>query len=977
MSEKKLNQEQKKAVEHLAGPMLVVAGAGTGKTTVLIERLKFLIKNRKAEGDEVLLLTFTEKGAGEMEERALEILPYGFFDLWISTFHSFCERILREHALDIGLSSDFRIVSTTEQWILVKKNLDLFDLDYYQPLGNPNKFIFELVKHFSRLKDEYISTREYLDFVDNKIEDKDISLGGIDSKQIKNDDEKGEILRYRELANAYNTYNKILLDNGLLDFGDLVNYCLKLFETRPVILEKYREQFKYIMIDEFQDTNLSQYMLIKLLASPKNNLLVVGDDDQSIYKFRGASLSNIMEFKDDFPKAREVVLNNNYRSGQNILDLAYKFIQHNNPNRLEERIKIDKKLNSPLSISDEIRHYQFDSIFNEQSWVAEKISALKKNDPGLKWSDFAILVRSNAIAQEYLEELKRKNIPATFVSLRGLYYKPIILDSIAYLKLLDDYHESSSLFRVLNIDVFRIDHKDLIEISRFSRRKNWSMYETLKNIEVVTKIDSSTQEKIKFLMTLIEKHSQLVKEESPSKVFYSFVHDAGLDKKDYDEFLEYYSYLNQFYEKIKKFEAQVPGARLKDFMELLDMELDSGETGSLRLDFGDSETVNIMTVHASKGLEFKNVFLVNLVDKKFPTINRQDKIQIPLELLKEEVPDSKNAHIEEERRLFYVALTRAKEKLFLCSAKDCGGVREKRVSVFVEESDIVSESLESASQDKNMLLRDIERSSSVVPTKKIEYSLPTKFSFSQIEAYSNCPLQYKFNFLIKIPVPSKSVFVFGRLMHNVLREMMSMLISTGQMGMFGDKRTSKVVPSLKDFQTSFKKYWMDEGYASKEEAGKYKKQGQDMIRSLHAYYESAKWPDVLFCEKSFTCKISNYFFKGSIDRVDRLEDGTLEIVDYKTGTAKKSLSYKEKRQLILYKIALEEGLGERVSKQSFIYLENTSIQSFVSTEKEEEKLKQEIIATIEEMKKGDFSAKPGFLCDYCDFNNICEFRKKN
>jgi DNA helicase-2/ATP-dependent DNA helicase PcrA len=959
--------------------MLVVAGAGTGKSTILVERLRYLVEKKLARGDEILLLTFTEKGAGEMEDRALEILPYGYFDLWISTFHGFCERILREHALDIGLSSDFKILSSTEQWILIKKNLDLFNLDYYKPLGNPNKFIYELVKHFSRLKDEYIRDSEYLDYSKK-----------INKKKNLGEDEQEDAKRYWELAEAYKIYNQILLNNGYLDFGDLIVYTLKLLETRPAILAFYRDKFKYIMIDEFQDTNWSQFALIKLLAAPKNNLLVVGDDDQSIYKFRGASLSNILQFKDDFPDAKEVVLVYNYRSGQEILDTAYGFIQHNNPNRLEEKIKIDKRLKSGLDLHARVKHLHFANLMDEQEWVIKKIKKIKAENKEATWSDFAILIRANSSADDFVAELNRKHIPNVFVSLRGLYYKSIILDCIAYLKLLDHYHESSALFRVLNMEVFKVGHKDLVAISRFARRKSWSLFETLNNLGEISDISETAVNNIGLLLKLIKKHSVLVQKTSPSRIFAHFVHDARLDQKKYQENLEYFSYLNQFYQKIKKFDNDLPGSRLKDFMELLSMELEAGETGALRLDFDDADMVSIMTAHASKGLEFNYVFIVNLVDKKFPTINRKDKITIPDILVKDNVnceakegalgqlgQKSKTAHIEEERRLFYVALTRAKKHLFLTSAKDCGGVREKKPSIFIKEAKVDTDKRAETKVDNNILLRDIGQMTSPLVGEKIDFALPSKFSFSQIEAYANCPLQYKFNFILKVPTLSKAVFVFGRLMHNTLKDSMLGLINSPQLDMFSKtvEVEKKKSPNLDDLLNNFKKYWNDDGYDTKEDREKYKTSGIEMLKLFFVKMEKQGWPDVLFVEKSFTHNIGGYFFKGSIDRVDRLPDGTLEIVDYKTGNPKEKLDYKEKRQLILYKIALEEGMGEKVSKLSFFYLKNASIVSFDMSDKDEEKLKLDIEKSITEINTGQFPPKPGFLCAYCDFNNICEFRQ--
>jgi DNA helicase-2/ATP-dependent DNA helicase PcrA len=421
---KTLNTAQKAAVTHNDGPLLIVAGAGTGKSTVLTNRLAYLISECDVKPECILLVTFTEKGAGELEERADKILPYGYVNLWIHTFHGFGERLLRDHALDIGLSPAFKVLSQTEQWILVKKNLDLFDLDYYRPLGDPTKFIHEMISHFSRLKDENISPAAYLEFVDSLKADTD-SITSSSSKAVKKASLANEkpdkakkskkagsteaddldISRLEELAKAYHTYNKLLLDQGLLDFGDLIVYTLKLFRERPNILAHYRDQFSHIMVDEFQDTNTAQYDLIKLLAAPKNNLVAVGDDDQSIYRFRGASLSNILQFKDDFPAAKEIVLTDNYRSGQVILDAAHTFIKHNDPDRLEAKLGLDKRLKAADPNPGTIRYLEFATEFSEVQAVADMVQALHDSKHAESWADMAILVRANSAADNFTREL--------------------------------------------------------------------------------------------------------------------------------------------------------------------------------------------------------------------------------------------------------------------------------------------------------------------------------------------------------------------------------------------------------------------------------------------------------------------------------------------------------------------------------------------------------------------------------------------
>jgi DNA helicase-2/ATP-dependent DNA helicase PcrA len=961
-----LNQAQAAAVSHRRGPLLVVAGAGTGKTTVLVRRLADILQTEGLDSDKILLLTFTEKSAAEMEERADRLLPYGYFDLWIHTFHAFCEKILREHAIDIGLTSDFKVLGATDQWLLVKKNLERFDLDYYRPLGNPNKFIAELLKHFSKLKDENISATEYLEYV----------------AKIK-DEEAEEVARLQELAGAYQVYNEILLETGSLDFGDLIVYALRLLNSRPRLLDFYQKQFTYIMVDEFQDTNWAQYELVKLLALPDNNLMVVGDDDQAIYRFRGASLANIMQFKEDFPQAKEVVLTENYRSRQDILDIAHNFISHNNPNRLEDKLGINKTL---LAKGGEAKagcppaFVLLNKQEDELSYVAEKILSIYQRDQvsgDASWSDFAILARSNDTAENFVKELSRRGVPNQFVSLRGLYYKPIILDCLAYLRLLDNYHESSALFRVLNISAFRISHTDLITLNRFARRKAWSLFETLKKAELVADLSPEALTPIKKLLDLIENHSALVASSLPSRLFFKFVEESGIIKDlDINRDQEVFSYLNQFYQKMKKLEDGLPEMRLPDFMITIDLELEAGDNGSLRLDYSDADTVKVMTIHAAKGLEFPYVFLVNLADKKFPTINRSDKIQIPEGLVKEVLVNSKDAHTEEERRLFYVALTRAKKELYVTSAKDYGGVKEKKVSRFIEEAGLIVTE-DDKEMEANELLRDLQKEGAdfLEEQNNLE-KLPDKFSFSQLAAYEACPLQYKFAFILKIPAPDdKPSLIFGRVMHGIFYEFLKPLAQGLQRSLFVDENNIEDKFNLKKLENIFKQRWQEDGYESSQQRQEYKEKAEQALGFfMGTFFSGNLKPEPIFLEKSFSFKIGGEIIKGTIDRIDRV-DGGVEVIDYKTGKTKFKLEWKDKRQLILYQLFLEEVLQMKVLSLKYYYVESGDLLSFIPTEKEKEKLRQEIVVQIKAIRSRDFSPKPSMMCDFCDFNKICEFRQ--
>src|SRR3990167_9477274 len=325
--EKILNDQQKKAVEYEGGPLIIIAGAGTGKTTVVTDRITHLVLQKKIPLHEILALTFTEKAAREMEDRVDIAMPYGYTQMWISTFHAFCDRILRQDAHAIGLDPGYKLISEAESILLLRQNIFNIGLNLFRPLGNPTKFLDALLTHFSRLKDEDVSPKEYLEWV----------------KKQKSGEETQQ---YLELANSYKKYEELKIKEGVMDFSDLISNTLLLFRKRKNILKKYQKQFKFILVDEFQDTNYAQNELAILLAGDDKNITVVADDDQSIYRFRGAAVSNVLQFKKNFPESIVITLVENYRSTPAILNASYSLIQHNNPNRLEIVEKIDKKLKS-------------------------------------------------------------------------------------------------------------------------------------------------------------------------------------------------------------------------------------------------------------------------------------------------------------------------------------------------------------------------------------------------------------------------------------------------------------------------------------------------------------------------------------------------------------------------------------------------------------------------------------------------------
>ncbi|MFN3301556.1 MAG: ATP-dependent helicase [Patescibacteria group bacterium] len=962
-----LNQEQKEAVTHNEGPLLIVAGAGTGKTTVITRRLAWLIFSQKAKPEEILALTFTDKAAEEMEERVDRLLPYGYVDLWVSTFHSFGERILKDNALEIGLDPNFKLLTPVDAWQLMRQNLSRFQLDYYRPLGSPTRFLQALVQHFSRLKDENVKPEEYLKLAEKKL------------KEAKNKEEEEKAQKMKEVAKAYQVYEEIKAEEGYLDFGDLIVKTLEIFQKRSSILEKYRRQFKYILVDEFQDTNWAQYELLKLLAAPKNNLTVTGDDDQSLYRWRGAAYTNLIQFTRDYPDAKVVVLKENYRNKQNILDLAYQFIQLNNPDRLEAqlvekkeiKIPLIKKLKTVRQGDGIISHLHLRTQEEEADAVIKKIIELKKENRDLSWSDFAILVRANDYADLFIQKLSQLEIPYQFIASRGLYRQPEIMDLISFLKLLDNYHESTALYRVISLPIFHFDSLDLMNLMHYSRRKNLSLYETFKQSDILA-IKPETRKEITKILEIIKKFTDLAKKETVGQILYRFIEESGLfkiwSKEETVEDFERIAHLRQFFKKIEEFERKNKDCSIKAFIEKIDLEMEAGEEGSLQpLIEEGPDSVRVMTIHQAKGLEFPYVFIVNLVDKRFPSIERKEKIEVPIELIKEIIPEG-DYHLQEERRILYVAITRARDGLFFTSAEDYGGVRKKRPSRFLQELGLVKDSEIISYQQQKLKLTLPTIDKSLIQERKNIEILPQKFSYTQLRVFEICPKQYKYAHILQLPGRPKFTFSFGHSIHNTLRDF------------YLRYQETKKVPSLEELLEIYEKNWLDDWYESKEQELERKEKGrQALIEFYKKHQEKFKIPK--FIEKGFNIKIGNYTIKGVIDRIDVLKPGGesgvdhVEIIDYKTGEIPKD-KRNELDQLLIYALAVREVFHDLPTRLTYYYIDANQSISVDDFEDDLAHFKEKIIDMIDKILKSDFAPTPNpWKCRNCDFREICEDRQ--
>ena len=629
-----LNNEQREAVFCTEGPLLMLAGAGSGKTRSLTHRIAYLIEEKGVAPWNILAITFTNKAAQEMRERVDALVGYGSEDIWISTFHATCSRILRRHIDLLGYDRNFTIYDASDQKSLMKEVLKEMKIDTKQ---FPERSV---MSEISSAKNEYKSPLDYRN-------------------------EYGSNFRNHRIADIYEHYQKRLKENNALDFDDLLVKMVDLFQTNPDVLEHYQDRFQYIMVDEYQDTNTVQFLLVSLLAKKYRNLCVVGDDDQSIYKFRGANIYNILNFEKVFPDAQVIRLEQNYRSTQNILNAANGVIA-NNKGRKEKKLWTENQ-------KGELVHFkQYDTEYDEADGVVSRINFLAMR--GVQYKDMAILYRTNAQSRIFEEKLKQKNIPYAIVRGISFYDRKEIKDLMSYLKVVDSGMDDLSVKRIINVPKRGIGQTTINRLQEFAILNQMSFLDAVFNADEIPEVTRALAKLHKFA-DMIEEFREYASEHEISELLEHILdvtqYRAELEAEGTDESISRLEDIEELFNDIAYYEEEEENPNLRDFLAEKDMYTLNAGIDNLE---DENNKVLLMTLHNAKGLEFNNVFLGGMEEGVFPGFGA--------------MMSGDESEIEEERRLCYVGITRAKERLFLSAAKRRmlrGQTQYNRRSRFIDE----------------------------------------------------------------------------------------------------------------------------------------------------------------------------------------------------------------------------------------------------------------------------------------------------
>jgi DNA helicase-2/ATP-dependent DNA helicase PcrA len=1008
-----LNPEQLRAVTHGEGPLLVVAGAGTGKTQVITRRIAWLIATRRAKPSEILALTFTDKAAEEMQVRVDQLVPYGYTDSAIGTFHAFGDRLIREFALELGLPTDVRVLSRPETVIFLREHLFEFELDQYRPLGDPTRFLAALATLFSRCKDEDIAPAAWLELagrtsagVTATLErvaaddaatdaDRDAAAAGVESAR-----------RQLELARAYGRYQELLAANGFIDFGDQVNLALRLVRESPAVRAELQRRYRYILVDEFQDTNRAQAELVGLLAEPHRNVTVVGDDDQSIYKFRGAAISNILDFQDRYRGARVVVLRRNYRSRAPILEAAYRLVRFNDPDRLEVRSGISKRLRAERQAADAVpvRLEAFATGAEEADWLAADIR--RRVDGGAMPRDHAILVRTNAAADPILRSLNIAGVPWRFSGTSGLYARAEVRLLLAFLRSIADPSSSVDVYGLAASEVYGLRGTDLTAIVNSARRRNRSLWDVLEELDRqpgILRVSAESRASATKLVSDMRTYLDMAHERPAGEVLYAFLRGSGtlarLAARESVGGEEALHNIARFFEIVRAQSALLADDRAIFVARHLQTLIDAGDDPATADLDPDANAVAVLTVHKAKGLEFPVVYLPGLVADRFPARSRPDTLSIPLELIRETLPEG-DFQLQEERRLCYVAMTRARDELVLSHAADYGGARARRVSPFVLEAldlPVAAGAPGSGARPSRPLdrLATHEPSAAVEPAIAPPSDEPLSLSFYAIDDYLTCPLKYKYAHVLRVPLAPHHAIVYGAALHKAVQE-------------FHRRHARADIMGEAELFEAFERAWSNEGFLSRQHEQARLDSGRAALRRFREEQLAPGAVIPAWVEREFAFVLDGNRIRGRWDRVDiqpatpaadpghaagrsgapapqadvvtptlpLLDREEVTITDYKSSDVRDPVRARQRArdslQLQIYAMGYEAVSGRLPDAVQLHFLESGLVGRAEVDPRRLEKARGQIAKAAAGMRARDFTPRPDPLsCSYCAFREIC------
>jgi DNA helicase II / ATP-dependent DNA helicase PcrA len=945
-----LNREQVKVISHREGPMLVIAGAGTGKTQVISLRIANLIK-KKNQPESILAVTFTDKAALEMENRIIDAVGKFLPELRVKTFNSFGQEILERFGFEIGLGLPLKLLNSAQKIVFLRDHIDELQLDYYAPVTKPDKFIGELAKYFSQLKNEYIQPLNYIKYA------KKLNTGA------SNNAEQMEARRHLELAKAYDVYIKLTRQNAVLDFDDQLFIAVELLKKRSNVLSRINNELKYILVDEFQDTNPVQNELINLISGERQNIMVVGDDDQSIYRFRGAAVENILEFKDRYKSAKQVTLIKNYRSSQEILDSAYKLIQHNNPNRLEAKYNINKRLTSEFTSKIPVVK-GFLSIEEEAEWVAKSIK--KRIISGQKLSSIAVLLRQNQQADLIATYLKNESINYRILGQSlELFAQPEVKLLLNLIRTVSDVNDSVSLYHILTSEIYKTSPVYLGNFISKSRRQNVSLEVVLRGVDGVFAKGDEEYVKINLALSQINDWRSKLNTLSAGKICYIFLqetrylqdllskakNDPDVDKK--------ISNINKFFTLLLDFERVASDSSVFGFLDNLSV-LSLADTVETHEDYNESHKLNVLTIHKAKGLEFDTVYVYDVVQNTLPSRRHAEMLEVPAELLSLNTANS-FGNTDEERRLMYVALTRARKDLILTYSIDHGGKQLKKPSQFLLETfdslpvlDLKSKKI---AQTKQIELFG-PRTETVSAKKLSRFMQGNRMVLTarQIEDYIMCPAEFMLRHILKPPSPTSFALEYGTLIHEAIQ-----LYNRSKI-----EHTKLTTSYLRDYLRS---NWPKEGFLGTKHNERGLKQAEATIQHFYKREElSKRYPK--YVEYPFRLKISNKEVEihGRFDAVYE-ENDYIEIRDYKTGASnitdqvKADTRTKSNLQLGIYALAWQQLKNRSVTFVSLDFVDSGYIGYATKTARQLKTVEIKINNAVDGIKRLDFT--PGSSHIFC------------